>query len=175
MAEEPKPATAGRKIAAPPAPKHVSGHAEFKTAAIELAQSARLGLTILSYDLGRDLYGDSAFVAAVRNLATRHKHAQVRILVHSPEWVRRSGHRLVELMRRLTTFVAMRELPEDKKEIRNELLIADERALLLRESPDDHEAQYYNDSPQLARQWLHRFDQWWESAEPAPGLRQLHT
>jgi hypothetical protein len=164
-----------KKSAAGSSSRPVSGREEFRDAAIELAKSARLTITILSHQLERELYGDVAFVDALRALATRHRNAQIRILVHSPEWAGRSGHRLVELMRKLTTFIAIRELPEDKKEVTNELLIADERAVLVRESPDHHLAHYHAAAPQLARQWLHQFNQWWETAEPAPGMRQLHT
>ena len=132
-------------------------------------------LAILSHTLEREIYGDTAFVDAVQKLATQHGKSQIRVLIHSPEWASRSGHRLVELGRRLTTFIEFRELHEQHKDVANELLIADENAVLLRDSPDTTEAQYHPAHPALARQWLRRYDEWWTMAQAVPGLRRLNT
>jgi hypothetical protein len=158
-----------------PKPKlPVSGRAEFREKACELARAARMSLVILSHNLEREVYGESDFADAVRGLAVRHQHARIRILVHSPEWASRSGHRLVELMRQLTTFIEIRELAEEDRDIVTELILADEKGVLVRESPQHLEAVYRPDAPQHARQWLHKFEELWQRAQPAQGLRRLH-
>ena len=148
---------------------------EFRDAACELARSASLHLNILSYAFEREIYGHPDFVQAVQALATRHRMARIRILIHSPEWASRSGHRVVELSRRLSSFIELRELHEQDKQLTSEVLIADEKALLFRESPDTLIAQYQPEAPQDARPWLRRFDGLWAGGEPVQGLRQLNT
>lgn len=148
---------------------------EFRDAACELARSASLHLNILSYAFEREIYGYSDFVQAVQALATRHRMARIRILIHSPEWASRSGHRLVELARRLSSFVELRELHEQDKQLTSEVLIADEKALLYRESPDTMRARYYANAPRDAKSWLRRFEGLWAGGEPVQGLRQLNT
>lgn len=148
---------------------------EFRDAAAALANSATLHLNVLSHVLEREVYGTPDFVAAVQALATRHRMARIRILIHSPEWASRSGHRLVELSRRLTSFIELRELHEQDKQLVSEVLIADENALLYRESPDDLAARYWTDSPHEARPWLRRFEGLWNGGEPVQALRQLNT
>jgi hypothetical protein len=155
--------------------RELSTRVEFRDAACELARSASLHLNILSYALEREVYGHPDFVRAVQALATRHRMARIRILIHSPEWASRSGHRLVELARRLTSFVEMRELHEQDKQLISEVLIADERALLFRESPDTLVALYQPGAPQAARPWLKRFEGLWAGGEAVQALRQLNT
>lgn len=149
--------------------------AEFRDAACELAQIARLQLNILTYAFEREVYGHPDFVRVVQTLATQNKMARIRILIHSPEWAGRTGHRLVELSRRLTSFIELRELNEQDKQLTSEVLIADERAVLFRESVDDANARFQADAPQSARPWLRRFGGLWAGAEPVQGLRQLNT
>ena len=158
-----------------PEAKEISTRLEFRDAACELARSARLQLNILSHTFEREIYGHPDFVHAVQALATRHKMARIRILIHSPEWASRSGHRLVELARRLSSFIEIRELNEQDRQLTSEVLIADERALLYRESPDDLIARFLPEAPQEARPWQRRFDGLWAGGELVQGLRQLNT
>lgn len=153
----------------------LSTRAEFRDAACELARTARLHLNILTYVFERETYGHPDFVQAVQALAANNKMARIRILIHSPEWASRTGHRLVELSRRLSSFVELRELHEQDKQLTSEILLADERALLVRESHDDVTARYQPDAPQATRTWLRRFEGLWAGGEPVQGLRQLNT
>ncbi len=155
--------------------RELSTHVEFRDAACELARSARLQLNILTYTFEREIYGHPDFVQAVQQLATRHARAKVRILIHSPEWASRSGHRLVELARRLSSFIELRELNEQDRPLTSELLIADEKALLYRESPDTMLARYCPDDPRQATPWLRRFEGLWAGGEIVQGLRRLNT
>jgi hypothetical protein len=155
--------------------KGLSTRVEFRDAASELARRARLQLNILSYALEREIYGHSDFVQAVQALATHHARAKVRILIHSPEWASRSGHRLVELARRLSSFIELREMNEQDKQLTSEILIADEKSLLLRESPDVTQARYFPDDPRQAGYWLRRFEGLWAGGEAVQALRQLNT
>lgn len=148
---------------------------EFREAACELATRARLELCVLSHALEREVYGHSDFVAAVRALATRHRLARIRILIHSPEWASRSGHRLVELARRLSSFIELRQLNEQDRQLVSEVLIADEHTLLYRESPDTMQSRFSPDEPRQAGPWLRRFEGLWAGGEAVPGLRQLNT
>jgi hypothetical protein len=161
--------------AAPAKTRDLNTHIEFRDAACALARGARLQLNILSYAFEREIYGHPDFVQAVQKLATQHARAKVRILIHSPEWASRSGHRLVELARRLSSFIELRELNEQDRHLTSEVLIADDKALLYRESPDTLQARYLPDDPRQASQWLRRFEGLWAGGEIVQGLRRLNT
>lgn len=156
-------------------PRALDTQTEFRDAACTLARDARLQLSILTYAFEREIYGHTDFVQAVQSLTTRHRRARVRILIHSPEWASRSGHRLVELARRLSSFIELREMNEQDKQLTSEVLIVDEKALLLRESPDVIQARLYPDDSRLAGGWQRRFEGLWNGGEIVQGLRQLNT
>jgi hypothetical protein len=155
--------------------RDLKSRTEFFEACCELAGSARLNLDILTYAFERELYGHSDFVQAVQTLATRHKKARIRILIHSPDWASRSGHRLVELSRRLSSYIQLLGLHEQDKQLTSEVLIADGKSLLLRESPDVVDARYYPEDARQAGFWQRRFEGLWAGGEPLPGLRQINT
>lgn len=155
--------------------RDLKSRTEFFDACCELAGSAKLNLDILTYAFERELYGHGDFVQAVQSLATRHKKARIRILIHSPDWASRSGHRLVELSRRLSSYIQLLGLHEQDQQLTSEVLIADGRSLILRESPDVIDARYYTEDVRQAGLWLRRFEGLWAGGEPIPGLRQLNT
>ncbi len=155
--------------------RELSTRAEFRDTATELARSASREIALLTYAFEREIYGHPDFVEAIQSLATRHRMARIRILIHSPEMASRSGHRLVELARRLTSFMEIRELHEQDKQLTSEVVIADESGLLYRESPDTLVARYQPNAPQEARAWLRRFDGLWAGGAAVQALRRLHT
>lgn len=155
--------------------RELSTQAEFRDAACELVSNARLQLNILTYAFEREIYGHTDFTQAVQALCTHHARAKVRILIHSPEWASRSGHRLVELARRLSSFIEMREMNPQDKDLTSEVLVADEQALLLRESPDTLTSRFYPDDMRQAGSWLRRYEGLWNGGQTVQALRQLNT
>lgn len=155
--------------------RELSTRTEFRDAATELARTAEREIALLTYAFEREVYGHPDFVEAMQSLATRHRMARIRILVHSPEWASRSGHRMVELARRLTSFIEIRELHEQDKQLTSEVMIADESGLLYRESPDTLVARFHPSAAQDARAWLRRFDGLWAGGAPVQALRRLNT
>lgn len=148
---------------------------EFRDAATELARASARQIALLTYAFEREVYGSPDFVGSVQSLATRHRMARIRILIHSPEWASRSGHRLVELARRLTSFIEIRELHEQDKQLTSEVMVVDESGLLYRDSPDTLVARYQPSAPQEARAWLRRFDGLWAGGTAVQALRRLNT
>lgn len=158
---------------APPAYEILLGRDEFAERALELARTARREIRILSQTLDRRIYGVDAFVDAVRTFVLQHNHCRLRAIVRDPRAATASGHRLVELARDLTSYLELRELPPERQDLREDLMIADERALLLRGSPDDVESKYYPDAPQLARLRGEDFEALWRESSQAQELRRL--
>lgn len=150
-----------------------SGQAEFLLRASQLVQSARLDITLFSQGLDRRTYSSEDFVAPLQSFLLSHQRARLRVLVHTPALAMRTGHRLVELGRRLSSRIEFRELLPERKLIRKEFLIADESSLLIRESDDQLEARYYPHAPLIARDQRREFDSWWQESIPAAEFRDL--
>ena len=151
----------------------VTGSAEFADAALQVVGVARHHLALLSVDLERNLFGTDAFTSRLRTFILAHRRAQLRVLVHNPAAAVRNSVRLVEFGRLLSSRIEFRALPESKRKLREEYLIADERALLYRSAPDQLGAKHYPDAPLVARSHLREFEALWSDSTVAREMSSL--
>ncbi len=151
----------------------VTGSAAFADAALEVVGVARHHLALVSVDLDRRLFGTEAFTERLRGFILAHRRARLRVLVHDPAAAVRNSIRLVEFGRLLSSRIEFRAVPEDRRKLREEFLIADERALLYRSSPEQLEAKHYADAPMVARSHLREFEALWHEAVVARELSSL--
>lgn len=150
-----------------------SGSAGFLSRLVEMTQAARMQISVLSQTLDRGIYGNEDFLAHLQSFLLQHDRARLRVLIRTPETTMRSGHRLVELGRRISSRVEFRELLPERRAIEREYIIVDERSLLLRESPQELDARYYASAPLLAREQLREFENLWQESPPSAELRSL--
>ena len=147
---------------------------ENRIAACALARQARSSLCIFTRDLDPPLYDDLCFLDAVTALATRSRFVQVRVLVQNSEKAVKYGHRLIELSRRLSSFIQLRRPHADYQDYNEAFLIADGVGLLHRALAHRYEATVDFKAPLQARLLLKFFDEAWDKSEPDPELRRLH-
>lgn len=150
-----------------------NGYAGFLLRARQIVASAKLDITLFSQGLDRRIYSSEEFIAPLQSFLLSHQRARLRVLVHTPALAMRTGHRLIELGRRLSSRIEFRELLPERKLMRKEFLIADETSLLISESDDQLEARYYPHAPLLARDQRREFDTWWQESPPAAEFRDL--
>ena len=148
---------------------------ENAAAVARLAAAARCSLHLFTRDLDPFLYGRPEFLDPIRRLATGRGHARVEILVLDSHRAVRDGHRLIELARRLSSFIELRKLHPDYKDRLETFLIADERALLYREKADLYAGKVDFNAPIEAKQLLRLFNEAWEKSGPDQELRRLHV
>ena len=158
----------------PAAPELVTGAADFAARATQMVAGARMEIVLLSLDLDRRAYGGGAFTDALRRFVLQHSHTKVRILVNATQTAMANNPRLVEFGRGLTSFVEFRELlPERRPVVRQELLVADGRTMLFKESSSDLEAKYFGAQPLAVKEKLKEFQMLWDESVPAQELRRL--
>ncbi|MGH8457644.1 MAG: hypothetical protein ACRETW_08805 [Stenotrophobium sp.] len=156
-----------------PTSETATGAAGFLACAVRAAQAAQMQISVLSVNLDRRIYGSEEFIAPVTAFLLRHERARLRVLLCAPDITMKSGHRLVELGRRLSSRIEFRELLPERRASERELLIVDESAVLLRESVLDVDARYWLQAPLLARERLREFETMWQESPPASELRSL--
>jgi hypothetical protein len=117
--------------------------------------------------------GTDEFIEAVRKVAMAGRYARVRILVQDSRRAVAEGHKLIELARRLSSFIEMRNPNAEHSKIIESFIVADERALMFRKEADRYEGYADTDNPLEARQKLKQFEEMWGRAVPDPELRRL--
>lgn len=142
--------------------------------ALALAQQAARSLHILSASLDPPLYNNSAFADAVRTVATAHPNNRVKILVRDPDTLIKTGHRLVDLARRLSSYVEVRKLSEDYGAHREAFLVADGRGLLHRVKGARYDGVANFNAPSRGAELVDLFDEIWQRSQQFREFRQLH-
>lgn len=151
----------------------VTGSAAFAGAALDVVAAARHQLALMSVDLDRKLFGTDDFTERLRNFILQHRRAKLRVLVHDPAAAVRNSVRLVEFGRMLSSRIEFRAVPMERRKLREEFFIADERALLYRSSPDQLDAKFYADAPMVARSHLRAFEVVWHESSVAREMSAL--
>lgn len=153
--------------------RRIEDGTDLRDAYLELAGEARHSLAILSRDLEPGVLGTGEFCEAVKRLVLENRRAQVQILAHDPAAAARTTHRLIELARRLSSFIEIRRLGPDDRELTEAFIVADRRLVVHRIYGDRPQGEYAEDRAR-ARELDQRFRELWERAEFDPEVRRLH-
>lgn len=151
----------------------LSGAQAYADGLLQIVESGRYALSLMSVSLEQQLYGTEAFGNAMRNFILQHRRARLRVLLHEPQSAVKDCGRLVELGRSLSSRVEFREVPPEHQKLPQEYFVADETAVLFRSSPDQLESKYYADAPMVARSHLRDFEAIWQRASVARELTAL--
>ncbi|PKM23030.1 MAG: hypothetical protein CVV10_01335 [Gammaproteobacteria bacterium HGW-Gammaproteobacteria-14] len=146
----------------------------FEQACDSLLSSCRRHARIFAPDLDQQLLNRDAVSEQLVRLVRENRNARIQIMLNDPESVVQSGHRLLYVARRLSSYISIRVSPIELQDMEQCWLIADEHALLWR--PDfrylRHGIRQYGG--ERVGQLQRLFDNHWDKATTAPSLRQLH-
>ncbi len=141
---------------------------------LSLATQARRSLDIVSRHLDPTLYDTEAFSNALRELVVGSHRAQVRILLLDSAPVVTRGHRVVELARRLSSYMAIRVPGLEHKDLNEAWLVADATGFVYRRFSDRFEATANFNDHRHATHLVNRFEEIWQRAQPDSNMRRLH-
>jgi len=139
-----------------------------------IVQQCEESLEIFSRELDPELYDREPFLDAVSSLCVKNRMARVRILVQDPSAPVKRGHRLIELGRRISSSIEIRQPHPDYRQHNEAFLIADHCGLITRGFADRYEgtANFYSFIP--AQRKLDFFTEVWDRSESHPEFRRLH-
>jgi hypothetical protein len=153
---------------------HLETMDDNRNAALAIATQCQRTLVLQSYDLDPLIYDTTEFVEAVRQIAVNSTRARVQILIEDSRKAVTGGHRLVGLMRQLTSYIEIRKINTNVKTVSEAFLICDETALVYRRQPHRYEGFVNFNDRGRCRLLLADFRDSWEKATPDPELRRLH-
>jgi len=139
-----------------------------------LAAQASRSLYLHTEDLDATVYDRLPFLDAVSRLVRGHARAQVLILVQDSGTALRSGHRLIELYRRLSTAIRIHRPAPEYRNFHETFLLADSCGYLYRRNPGRYEGVASFNDPGKVAEWRKYFMEVWERSEPDSQLLRLH-
>jgi len=148
--------------------------AENRLVCAHMAGQARHELCLFSRDLDKAIYDHVPFLDAVKALALHSRTSRIRILLQDHERVIKQGHRLIELMRQLSSSAEIRVPQGDWLSHAENFLLADRYGYVHRELASRYEATADYHAPLEVLHMQNRFDEIWESAQVDSELRRLY-
>lgn len=152
----------------------LAGRDDSRQAAAVLAGQARRQVDLFTPDLEPALYDQSPFLDALTQLCLGSPRARVRVLARDFERTVKDGHRLVELARRLSSYVELRKVHPDYQENNESFLLVDDYGLLHRQHAARFEGRFSCKAPLEVRRLRAFFDEVWDRSEAQADLRRLH-
>lgn len=150
------------------------GRSELQELAISMVSQARKTLDIFTRDLEPYVFNHLGFVRAVADLATRSRISEIRILVRDPERSIKSGHRLIETVRKFTSFIKVRRLHKEYHDHIEAFLIVDNTGHIYRKNAEIYVGYANFHDPLKSRDLARFFTEAWEVSEPEHEIRALH-
>lgn len=144
-----------------------------QSAAIALLAQSKREVLIVSTDLEHERYDNEHFVEALSAFARSSRHTTTRILLADPTLAVEDGHRLVKLMRKLSSLVEIRQLHEDDVESIEPVIIADDIGLLRCTNRDPWQGSLLPKGTPYAQQARERFMEWWDRGDEVADFREI--
>ena len=147
--------------------------AENISVANHMANQRQRTLNIISRELDPLAFDTEEFADAVKYLALRHRHAKIQIIVFEPDTIIKRGHRLLDILARLSSFIEIRNAHYSFSEYNECLMVADAIGYIHRENGERFEGTANFKDLRLSKNLLNQFEEMWELATPDPNFRQM--
>ncbi len=144
---------------------------EYRAAVAELATRAQRSLSIYTPNLEPLLYDQDCFLEPVKRLVLARGHARLRVLISDPARAAREGNRFMQMARRLTSFIELRNVPPEFRNNPASFIVADDRAIAYRQQATRWDGIVEFDDQAIVRRHLAYFDEVWAVSLIQPELR----
>jgi hypothetical protein len=144
---------------------------EYRTAVAEIAKRANRSLSIYTPNLEPLLYDQDGFLEPLKRLVLARGHARLRVLISDPARVTREGNRFMQMARRLTSFIELRNVPPEFRNNPAAFIIADASAIAYRQQCTRWEGIVEFNDQQIVKRYLAYFDEVWAVSLIQPELR----
>lgn len=151
----------------------LEGRSALRAAAIELLGKARRSLCIASMMLEPALFRDPALLDALKYQLLEQRRLKVQILISEPRRARAHADQFIALVRRLSSQISIHEPLSSKYAFTHEWWVADRKAHLRRNHPDNLISSYAPYDPVGAHNMRDEFHDAWLKSVPSPEFRQL--
>ena len=144
---------------------------EYRSAVAEIAKRANRTMSIYTPNLEPLIYDQDMFLEPLKRLVLARGHARLRVLISDPARVVREGNRFMQMARRLTSFIELRNVPPEFRDNPAAFIIADASAIAYRQQCSKWEGIVEFNDQQIVKRYLAYFDEVWAGSLIQPEMR----
>jgi hypothetical protein len=144
---------------------------EYRAAVAELATRAQRSMSIYTPDLEPQLYDQDCFLEPMKRLVLARSHARLRVLIADPGRAAREGNRFMQMARRLTSYIDLRNVAPEYRSNPCSFIVADDKAIAYRQQASRWDGIVEYNDVNVVRRYLAYFDEVWAGSLIQPELR----
>lgn len=146
---------------------------QVRQASIALVSRSRRQVDIVSRHFDPVVYDTAEFADALRNFVLGSSRANVRVIVMDSTPILATGHRIVALAQRLSSYIEIRKPGKQHARYNCAFLLADRIGSVYRALPDRFDGVVSFGDRRIAGDLIDTFEELWAHSEPDPNLRRL--
>jgi hypothetical protein len=150
---------------------HDSEH--YAEVVLSMSRQAHQHIRLFTLDLDRRLFGSPEVVEAFTQLATSSSRAYIQILLQSSADLVHHSHRLLDLARRISSYIEIRVADVMHQNILENFYLFDEEGWVKRSHREQYVGEANFHDARGVRDFEHRFKMMWDRGEPDPQLRRM--
>jgi len=120
------------------------------------------------------LYNNREFEVGLLQLLRSSPHSHCQVLVQDAEDLFRVDHRLVAVNQNLSSYMQIRQAPDEAIDVLQNFLVIDHSGYLQRPNSSAYQGVVSFHDPSRVRELSYLFRKWWEQSSPLDGARRLH-
>ena len=144
---------------------------EYRAAVAQIATRATRTLSIYTPDLEPQLYDQDMFLEPLKRLVLARSHARLRVLISDPARAAREGNRFMQMARRLTSYIDLRNVAPEYRTNPCSFIVADDKAIAYRQQASRWDGIVEFNDVTVVRRYLAYFDEVWAGSLIQPELR----
>lgn len=136
----------------------------------DLISQARRNINIMLYDFDDILLPVTRVDELLSSFIRQHERSRFHYLCSESDILRERGGKLIQLARRFSTFITLRQLPDDLKPIREQFITIDGESCM--QTQDHRSYEYYANLDNRARtlQLNNHFEALWQRSSAVAGI-----
>ena len=150
--------------------QHLHSRLEAHDLMADMMAPARRRIAIFAPVLDASLFNTSRVTQALASFAAAHRHNLARLLVENSAQVIHDNGRIIELCRRLSDFIKMRQVDEDHAGLREMFVIIDDHAYLHQRDIDNPDFLAAVNTRRHARPLIMRYERMWDRSHSIPSI-----
>ncbi|VAX11501.1 hypothetical protein MNBD_GAMMA25-1002 [hydrothermal vent metagenome] len=139
-----------------------------------MLQQSRQQLDIFSTHLDHKLYDTTEIITRLQSLIHQNQHTRIRLLLRNPRHLLSYGHRIVELSRRLSTYIEIRQLAETCDEHIESFCLFDRQGIIYRPNAEQFEGWFSFHAGVRVKSISGFFNEAWDTSLPCHETRRLY-
>lgn len=151
----------------------LTSETDFVDAAINIIEQSSRTIRIRSAILDKSLFNSPEVLNKLSAFARHSRFCEVHILIDYPDRIIRSGHGILELNRRLSQKLSIKQFYDDLDDKRDSVLIGDGAGILIKPNAQDQEGYLSVNDQASFKHLAEEFDHDWLRSDYAHDIRRL--